>query len=104
MRISKLIILASICTTLAGCANMQPMPTKPIDRWFKDGVSTDIAKSKYAKCTYDVGMNKVEVTEKDTLITSCMAADGYRYGVPKKELQEWEDKVESLRKQVYILY
>ena len=91
MKISKLIILASICTTLAGCANMQPMPKKPVDRWFKDGVSP-------------VGMNKVEVTEKDTLITSCMAADGYRYGVPKKELQEWEDKVESLSKQGYILY
>lgn len=104
MKISKLIILASICTTLAGCANMQPMPKKPIDRWFKDGVSADAVQSKRAKCTYDVGMNKVEVTEKDTLINSCMTADGYRYGVPQKELQEWEDKVESLRKQGYMLY
>ncbi|STO63422.1 Uncharacterised protein [Haemophilus parahaemolyticus] len=103
MKISKLIILASICTTLAGCANMQ-MPKKPVDRWFKDGVSRDMANSKYAKCTYDVGMNKVEVTEKYTLINSCMLADGYRYGVPQKELQEWEDKVESLRKQGYMLY
>ena len=33
-----------------------------------------------------------------------MLADGYRYGVPQKELQEWEDKVESLRKQGYMLY
>ena len=55
MKISKLIILASICTTLAGCANMQPMPKKPVDRWFKDGVSADAVKSKHAKCTYNVG-------------------------------------------------
>lgn len=104
MKISKFIILAAACTTLAACAAMHPIPTKPADRWFKDGVSADMVKSKYAKCTYDVGMNKVEATEKYTLINSCMAADGYRYGVPEKELTEWENKVENLRKQGYVLY
>ncbi|OOF78060.1 hypothetical protein BKG96_06840 [Rodentibacter caecimuris] len=104
MEISKLIILTTIYATLTACTNMQPMPKKPADRWFKDGISENEARSKYAKCTYDVGMNKVEVTEKHTLIISCMAADGYRYGVPQKELKEWKDKVDSLKKQGYLLY
>ncbi|WP_288062744.1 hypothetical protein [Rodentibacter caecimuris] len=104
MKISKLIILTTICATLTACVNMQPMPKKPTERWFKDGVTANQAKNKYHKCVYDVGMNKVEVTEKDTLIISCMAADGYRYGVPTKELEEWEHKVNSLQKQGYILY
>lgn len=61
------------------------MLKKFVDRWFKDGVSFDIVKSKYVKCIYDVGMNKVEVMEKDMFIISCMVVDGYCYGVFKKE-------------------
>lgn len=104
MKILKLTTVIAICSTLAACAQMHPMPQKPADRWFKEGVSHHDASNKLAKCTYDVGMNKVEVTEKTTLIISCMQADGYRYGIPPQELQAWKDEVESLRNKGYVLY
>ncbi|MDC2825116.1 hypothetical protein PHA51_03565 [Rodentibacter pneumotropicus] len=104
MKIVKLIAITTICSTFVGCAQMHPRPQPPVDRWYKDGVSLHDANNKLAKCTYDVGMNKVEITEKNSLIVNCMRADGYRYGVPSKELQAWKDEVKSLQDKGYILY
>lgn len=56
----------------------------PNARWYKEGVSANDTKTKLAKCQYDIGMNKVEVTEKHSLIQSCMMTDGFRWGVPRQ--------------------
>ncbi|MEE6075901.1 hypothetical protein ACLSY8_03955 [Avibacterium avium] len=74
----KLLIILTVLS-LASCAIDRP----PSPRWYKDGASPSVVKAKYAKCTYDVGMNKVEPSEKITLINSCMEADGFIWGVPR---------------------
>lgn len=104
MNILKMITISVISgTLLSACSMLKPMPQKPAERWFKEGVSFEDSRTKLAKCRYDVGMNKVEPTEKDSLISSCMAADGYRWGVPTAELEQWETKVKTLRSQGYTL-
>lgn len=44
----------------------------PADRWYKEGIPLYDANNKWAKCTYDVDMNKVDATERNSLIVSCI--------------------------------
>ncbi|WP_386688691.1 hypothetical protein [Lonepinella sp. MS14437] len=54
---------------------------RPAANWHKNGVSQTDAQTKYSRCVYDVGMNKVDVIQQQTLISACMEADGFRWGV-----------------------
>lgn len=71
------LLLISI-VSLSGCV----VPHHHQPRWYKDGVSSEEAHNRHAKCTYDVGMNKVDLLQEQTLIKACMEADGFRWGVP----------------------
>ena len=47
--------------------------------WGKDGVSFEDAKTYYAQCKYDVGIEKFEArAERDELIHACMEKEGFR--------------------------
>jgi len=74
----KLILVAGGCILLTGCVVGQHQSP----RWYKTGVTEEETQSKYARCQYDVGMNKVDAVQNDTLIRACMQADGYRWGIP----------------------
>lgn len=74
----KLILVVGGCILLTGCVVGQHQSP----RWYKSGVTEEETQSKYARCQYDVGMNKVDAVQNDTLIKACMQADGYRWGIP----------------------
>lgn len=99
----KLLIITAILA-LVGCEMARPYPAMPEARWYKKGATTEIVRAKRAKCIYDVGMNKVEATERETLIESCMIADGFIWGIPPEEMEKWKSSVERLKKQGYSLY
>lgn len=72
--------LAVSALMLSGCAMNMPQA-----RWYKDGVSANDTKSFHASCIYKVGMNKVDSIKENTLIESCMLADGFRWGIPPQK-------------------
>ncbi len=80
-KIKFFILSLSIFTTTTFLAGCVVHPTQQ-PRWYKDGVSKQQTESVYAQCVYNVGMNKVEAMKEDTLIQSCMKADGFRWGIP----------------------
>ncbi len=53
----------------------------PSAYWYKEGVSQKDVQTKYSRCVYDIGMNKVAPVQQQTLINACMEADGFRWGV-----------------------
>lgn len=71
-------LLIALSTLLSGC-EMQMQHR--VEEWYKEGVSKKDTDTKLAKCTYDVGMNKVAPLQEQTLITACMKADGFRWPV-----------------------
>ena len=71
-------LLIALSTLLSGC-EMQIQHR--VEEWYKEGVSKKDTDTKLAKCTYDVGMNKVAPLQEPTLITACMKADGFRWRV-----------------------
>ncbi|MFZ7202558.1 hypothetical protein ACLSZC_05150 [Avibacterium avium] len=99
----KKVFMATMILITTSCA-MHPYPPMPAKRWYKQGTSNEEAKISKAKCIYDVGMNKVAPTEKDTLIISCMQAKGFIWGVSPDDKEKWERKVEMLKKQGYQLF
>lgn len=76
----KKFLIILIAASLTACV-VEPIPQK---RWYKDGVSTYDTKSKFNRCVYDVGMNKVDPIQNERLITACMLAEGFRWGVPPR--------------------
>lgn len=54
-------LLIALSTLLSGC-EMQMQHR--VEEWYKEGVSKKDTDTKLAKCTYDVGMNKVDALEK----------------------------------------
>ncbi|MCW9710116.1 hypothetical protein L5B71_04365 [Avibacterium sp. 21-586] len=98
----KVFITAMILVTTS-CAMLQ-YPAMPAERWYKQGTTAQDARVSNAKCIYDVGMNKVDPTEKNTLIASCMEAKGFIWGVSPDDKEKWEQKVKMLKKQGYQLY
>lgn len=71
-------LLIALSTLLSGC-EMQMQHR--VEEWYKEGVSKKDTDTKLAKCTYDVGMNKVAPLQEQTLITACMKADGFRWRI-----------------------
>jgi len=71
-------LLIALSTLLSGC-EMQMQHR--VEEWYKEGVSKKDTDTKLAKCTYDVGMNKVDPLKEQPLITACMKADGFRWRV-----------------------
>jgi outer membrane murein-binding lipoprotein Lpp len=72
MRKFLVMTLASTSIYLLGCAAPQKL------EWLKEGASklnTDTANS---ECTYQIKLNKTEVSEQSELLKLCMQGKGYR--------------------------
>lgn len=70
-------LLFSTIFLLAACAT-DPIIYVPA-KWEKEGSTEEETRIKHASCTYDVGMNKVDATQRLTLIHACMEASGFRW-------------------------
>ena len=75
-------LLIALSTLLSGC-EMQMQHR--VEEWYKEGVSKKDTDTKLAKCTYDVGMNKVNSVQESRLINACMEGEGFRWIPPRIE-------------------
>ena len=80
--IVKTALLITLSTLLSGC-EMQMQHR--VEEWYKEGVSKKDTATKLAKCTYDVGMNKVNSVQESRLINACMEGEGFRWIPPRIE-------------------
>ena len=80
--IVKTALLITLSTLLSGC-EMQMQHR--VEEWYKEGVSKKDTDTKLAKCTYDVGMNKVNSVQESRLINACMEGEGFRWIPPRIE-------------------
>ena len=76
---NTLFISISTLLMLSGCAGLTAVHIP--GHWHQEGISKKDTQTRFAKCTYDVGMNKVDPLQEQTLITACMKADGFRWRV-----------------------
>ena len=80
--IVKTALLITLSTLLSSC-EMQMQHR--VEEWYKEGVSKKDTDTKLAKCTYDVGMNKVNSVQESRLINACMEGEGFRWIPPRIE-------------------
>ena len=65
-------VLASILI-LSGCSSA------PKSTWKKAGISQHDTHNAVQKCKYQIGIAKVNSEKENSLFSSCMESEGYRY-------------------------
>lgn len=65
-------VLASILI-LSGCSSA------PKSTWKKAGISQHDTHNAIQKCKYQIGIAKVNSEKENSLFSSCMESEGYRY-------------------------
>lgn len=63
-------LLAISFITFTGCSTTT---------WKKNGVTNYDMQNTLAKCRYDVGLAKVNATDRKAMENNCMISQGYRY-------------------------
>lgn len=79
------ILFISLLTSfvLTGCGSINAIHIP--GHWQQDGVSKRDTETRFAKCVYDVGMNKVNPAQENRLINACMQGAGFRWVPPRVE-------------------
>lgn len=80
---NTLFISILILLTLSGCAGLTAVHIP--GHWHQEGISKKDTQTRFAKCTYDVGMNKVNSVQESRLINACMEGEGFRWIPPRIE-------------------
>ena len=69
--------------TFSGCSGLTAVHIP--GHWHQEGISKKDTQTRFAKCTYDVGMNKVNSVQESRLINACMEGEGFRWIPPRIE-------------------
>ena len=75
MKLSILTSLIICLSIISGCTVSRIVDPK----WQKVGISQHDTRSAVQKCKYQIGIAKVNSEKENSLFSSCMESEGYRY-------------------------